>query len=237
MNIINALKNITFREHTIDLDFYSNPVKLRVHTPFEKKLFTNHEEKPILDKFSGLLLPDDIIYDIGSHAGYHSVYLASQLKNGKVIAFEPNPNCYEYLEENIDLNPQLNIFSENVAISNNNGVADFSFGAPYERSARLENNPEWNVIKTKIIALDEYSKNHEAPTVLKIDVEGAEDLVINGAKQMLKNVRMIFLELHLTMIQGGKEGAQHLRNEIIEFGFKETFVQPRRDEMHIFYEK
>jgi len=240
-NLMKYMKNLLYFNRTITISSRSQSIRFRVHSRFEENLFRNHEENNLLIMLSEKLRPNDIIYDVGSHAGYHSIFLASQLGNeGMVFAFEPNPNVFKYLMKNISLNRGLKIYAFQVAITDKVGKASLSFGEVYDRSARLGVEANWNVTEVETYSIDEFAKRKvHNPTVMKIDVEGAEDLVIKGALNSLKNgdVRVILLELHPTILNGGEKNANELRNTITDCGFTETFVQPRRQQIHILYEQ
>jgi FkbM family methyltransferase len=161
------------------------------------------------------------------------------LEEGCVFAFEPNPNCFGYLKQNIALNQGLRIHAFEMAISDKVGKAKLSFGGVYDRSARLGSEEEWDLKDVVTCSVDEFVRAHPFPTILKIDVEGAENLVINGALNSLENdsLRAILLELHPTMLSGQEETASELRCIVKACGFVEVLVKSRRDQMHILFEK
>lgn len=240
IHYLGSLKNLLYFSRTITIMCRNQCVRLRVHSKFEENLFRNHEEKNLLVMLSEKLRPNDIIYDVGSHAGYHSIFLSSQLgKEGVVFAFEPNPNCFKYLKENISLNPKLRINAFQIGITDEIGNAILSFGEAYERSARLGADENWDVTEIETYSIDEFAERHVNPTILKIDVEGAEDLVIKGAQNLLKtgDIRLILLELHPTLISGGEDAVKKLRHTVCDYGYIEKYEELRRQQIHILYEK
>ena len=72
-----------------------------------------------LDRF---LKPGDVVYDVGSNIGLFSVFAAKKVTGqGRVLAFEPNPETCRYLQENIRLNGLDNLSAFQVALGNSSG--------------------------------------------------------------------------------------------------------------------
>lgn len=158
------------------------------------------------------------IYDIGAHIGYHSLAFAIQVgPRGRVITFEPNPANTYRLKEILDLNPsvkdRIDLFE--VALADTPGEATFlctddleggsSTGGfvtdattLWERSVYIEKGgfKEITVPQETIDHLVE-TKKAAPPDILKIDVEGAEQLVLKGAERTLKTHQpAIIVEFH-----------------------------------------
>lgn len=238
--VIRQYYDYVYHKHVLPIIIKDTEVMFRIHTLTEEIILTNHEENHLLDMLSEKLKPNDVIYDIGSHIGYHALYLASQLDTtGVVYAFEPNPNCYEYLLDNISLNPQLKVHAMNIAISESNGEALLSFGDVYAPSAQLVNTKGKKHIYVQTKSLDMLSDELEPPTIIKVDVEGAEDSVIFGGENTLRTgrIRWIMMEFHPTMIDGGTTQIKILHNKLISFGYEVTFQQSRRQQEHVFYRR
>lgn len=229
----------TFTPMQLEVPCLGARVRLAVHCEIERRLFTRHEENPLLEMFCDRLRDGDVVYDVGAHAGYHSLYMASQLRQGEVYAFEPNPYCVRYLQENLQLNPQLRVNCIPAAVAECSGWADLSHGQAYEPSAKLgkADYPTSTMVAT--ISLDDFVQVRPCPTLLKIDVEGAEGLVLEGAAQVLyrPELRSIMLELHPGMLPGGPAEADTIRRRLLDAGFEQTFEQPRRQQLHLFYDR
>jgi len=103
--------------------------------PFgEINLTTSLDEKTFLfrhEKFSELIPEGSIVLDIGAHVGGFSIIFGSCVgKEGKVLAFEPNPTTFETLSENANLNPQFNITPYNLACTPENKKYIFNYTNP-----------------------------------------------------------------------------------------------------------
>src|SRR3954453_12530191 len=66
-------------------------------------------EKGFLDQFVAALQPGDVVFDIGASIGLMTVHAAAAVKNGKVVAFEPDPETLQRLKRNVSLNNLRNV--------------------------------------------------------------------------------------------------------------------------------
>jgi FkbM family methyltransferase len=137
----------------------------------------------------------DIFFDIGANIGYYSL-LASKLiaENGKVFSFEPDPDILKILQKN----KRDNITIVDKVISDVEGRVDFysrkNIGEKAISTINLENfqstslsKIEYIKIKSESTTLDSFCfLNNIFPDFIKIDVEGAEEKVIKGAKKILE---------------------------------------------------
>jgi FkbM family methyltransferase len=137
-----------------------------------------------------------IVLDIGANIGYFTLLLAATVgPTGRVIAFEPDPTNYDLLVRNIIGNDYDQIVAaENLALSNYSGTTNFfrssiSSGM-HTCSPAMQNhfptyeNPE--VITVPCMTLDDYFPLAEHITFIKLDVEGFELQVLEGAKDFLE---------------------------------------------------
>jgi FkbM family methyltransferase len=141
------------------------------------------------------------VLDIGAHVGYYTL-LASALvgPNGRVVAFEPNPENHGFLRRHMRLNDVTNVTMEDVAVSDSTGTASFAFGTG-SGTGRLA---EHGVLEVRTVRLDEYCREQGVePDVLKIDVEGAELTVLRGADEVIRSRHpVIFLSTHGEDVHG-----------------------------------
>lgn len=148
-----------------------------------------YKETNLTKFFIKNLTSDDVFYDIGANYGFYT-YLALEFCK-EVHSFEP----IDYIIESIRMNTlqEVNakkLFLHSVAISNKIGDAEFYLYKNHIGSSSLLINTESKdkvVLKVPTITLDEYIKTHNKSTIIKIDVEGAEKLVIEGWLNFFKN--------------------------------------------------
>lgn len=136
--------------------------------------------------------------DIGAHYGYFTLLAAVLVsKQGRVIACEPAPKSFYFLQENTKNDTQITAL--NTIVSNTNqSIKFFEFPnrfseynctdiAQYKNQQWFISNPpkEHVIVSTTI---DELTTNMTIqPNMIKIDVEGAELLVLSGGKAYLSN--------------------------------------------------
>ncbi len=155
------------------------------------------------------------IWDIGAHFGYHSLVFASLVgPQGKVVAFEPNPANIGRFKMHLDRNPALakRIILKEAAVADRTGETSFMMNDSIESGVSTGshltgvNTPltsdNYTLFKpqtVKLVTVDDLvaSSQAPAPTVLKIDVEGAEGLVLKGAAATIERYHpLLLIEIH-----------------------------------------
>jgi FkbM family methyltransferase len=178
------------------------------------------------------LKENDIFYDVGANYGFYT-YLALEFCK-EVHSFEPLPDVFENLKMNLE-NVE-NVFLNQVALSDKDGIERIytrnDKGLDASESSTIiklmldlhyDNYKFPNVLLIKTITLDVYLKDHNKPTVIKLDVEGAESLIIDGGYQFFKNNSPIITIEVLPSNKGGEismEAVEKLRR----LGYKSYFI-------------
>jgi FkbM family methyltransferase len=142
------------------------------------------------------LQPGMVFYDVGANAGFFSI-LASELvgQTGRVIAFEPHPKTVKQLNAQIAINNAKNIDIVRSAVCNKIGYAEFSDDTTSVGASLGESSARTITVKTT--TLDQEAERRPPPSLIKIDVEGAEIDVICGARRLISNKKPVLLvELH-----------------------------------------
>lgn len=145
--------------------------------------------------FEELLRPGHTVLDVGANVGYYTL-LASVLVGdpGRVHAFEPEPRNAGFLRRHASLNRRGNVRVEQAAVSDREGTARFDFGS----GSGTGHLADSGAIEVRTLSLDDYCAQHGlAPHAIKIDVEGAEMSVLQGARETLVRHRpILFLSTH-----------------------------------------
>lgn len=155
-----------------------------------------------LDKkrlFEQEIQKSSVVYDIGANTGFYTL-LASELvgNEGKVIAFEPFPENIFVLKKHTEINNLENVMIMEVAVSNENGKSFFSIAESSSEGCLVSKKTE-KTIEVPTVSIDDLisKKIILPPNYIKIDVEGAELNVLNGAKKTLSEFKpKIFLATH-----------------------------------------
>ena len=161
------------------------------------------------------LKPGDTFVDIGANVGFYALVASKSVdKTGKVFAFEPAPATMTALRTNIGLNRSTNIQAIELALSDRTGDTTLFLDAAHNSGAtsmRQSQNASQGVT-VMLDSYDNYALAHSLPppALVKIDVEGAECLVLKGMCELLAQPNkppMIIevSELSLTQMGGSKE--------------------------------
>jgi FkbM family methyltransferase len=147
--------------------------------------------------FEALIRPGDTVVDVGANLGFFTLLFSSLVgETGAVIACEPMPLALERLRRHLALNEAKNVTLHAVAVSSTNGEARFYLGPP-EHTSISSLNPREHAAEVIVSCrrLDDLLAGRHVDFI-KIDVEGAEADVLEGAEETLRRgVRNIVAEV------------------------------------------
>jgi FkbM family methyltransferase len=132
------------------------------------------------------------VVDVGANIGAFSLYQAMVKHAELVIALEPSPQVFPRLAKNIEINGLKNVRVVNAAVGDKQGVLSFSEGR-MSINCRVS---EFGPLKVPCVTLDAELSSTPSIDILKIDAEGYERHVLQGASETLKKTKRIGLELH-----------------------------------------
>lgn len=145
--------------------------------------------------------PGMVCFDVGANIGLMSVHMARRIgPGGTLFSFEPVPTVFPRLEQHI----RKNAFEDRsslhaVALSNESGQAEIHYGNEEftnQGMASLVSTSRGGVERTCIVEtarLDDFVERHgiERIDFIKVDIEGAEPLFLEGAQRVLRAMRPI----------------------------------------------
>jgi len=152
----------------------------------------------------GYIRPGDVFYDVGANVGAYSLVADRQMDGtGRVYAFEPGFSTFPTLVRNVFLNNvQDRVVPLSVALADSSGLVPITYstveagGAKHTFGQSSADQPWQRVVS---FALDELRERFglEQPNLIKIDVDGAEPLVLRGAPQTLRDpaLRSVLVEV------------------------------------------
>jgi FkbM family methyltransferase len=173
--------------------------------------------------FEGEIGPGDIVVDVGANVGYYTLLAARSVgPTGKVYAFEPDPEAFALLEENVRLNGLTNVVTIRKALASEAGTMTL-FRNPANRGDHRLYDPDGgrNGILVEVTTLDAELGDVRGIALVKIDTQGAECSILDGARQLLARERgmgiiMEYTPKYLRALGADPEGC--LR-ELEGFGF------------------
>lgn len=146
-------------------------------------------ELDLLEALSHLDLTDGIVVDVGAHIGNHTIYFASVM-GLRTVAIEPRPESFHLLQMNVAANGVTELVeAHQVALGASAGRASLVQRDPNNTGAfRTEVSQTGDV---RVVPLDELISTGARVSLLKIDVEGAERSVLDGAASILTTFRPV----------------------------------------------
>lgn len=197
-----------------------------------KNIYNGFEENEIL--FLRRYLKDsDTFIDIGSNIGLFSLNAAQIVgKNGSVIAFEPTPLTFKRLVENIELNHYEKIIhAYNIGISEKKGNLSLNVSENgYDAWNTFANQDDPKFSKRVEISVDtldaflevHFNKRKEEISLIKIDVEGWERHVLNGAKSLLitEHAPVLMVEFTESNLFAAGTSCFEIYDMVVSFGYQ-----------------
>jgi len=147
-----------------------------------------YNEPKTFDFIMKYLKSSKIFVDVGANIGGYAIRAA---KYCKVYAFEPLPRNYNLLKLNEKIN-NVKINSFKVAAGNSEERIKLYYNSNYPGKPSVMRRQK-DFIEVEMKQLDKLI-DEEKIDLIKIDVEGAEDLVLEGAKNCLKRTNVVIIE-------------------------------------------
>lgn len=164
-----------------------------------------------LDVIEPLLSNQDIVFDVGTNIGSVANWFANRTKH--VHCFEPHPDNLRMTTEQIEIRKTKNITLSQIALGCEPGTLHLNVKSFHGHHSLVDTkiSPTIEKIEVEVDTVDRYcrTKNIEQIDFLKIDVEGFEEEVLKGAKDMLSHgkVRLVLFEHRAAILSSvGKHG-------------------------------
>jgi FkbM family methyltransferase len=185
-------------------------------------IYENYERE-IFRRFCN---PGAVVVDVGANVGLYTVTAASQVgANGRVIAIEPHPESYSYLQKTIEANGLSQVKSFNVALGDRRGMVTLFLTEENKADSRIyDATGQRPKIAVEMIDLDDLLAENQIDAVhlIKMDIQGSEGLALRG---MLKTIARspevtIFTEFWPWGIEETGESAADFLRELMRAGFR-----------------
>jgi len=203
--------------------FYCNP---RINV--ERKIIRDGLYGPhILKYMDALHVPNSIVLDVGANMGAYAIPLAKAFADIEVHAFEPNPFAVDRLRRNLSVNGVTNVLLQQYAVGAQPGRMDLHAFAEEDLglSSLIPPPKEGSRnIPVEVITLDGfYRTNQRRISLIKIDVQGFEFQVLQGARDLISKQKPYILLDHEDNLfsepLGAEEAKQNLQNLFSQCGY------------------
>lgn len=186
-------------------------------------------EPAIQSLIEATLRPGDVAFDVGSNLGYFTLLMATKVNpDGRVVAFEPDPEMFAALERNLERNSDAAtaVTPLPVAAGAAQGKVRFARGWRATRGRVVASGGDLDVDVTTV---DETSERYGSPRLLKIDVEGGELDVLRGARAVLSEARpLVLVEVHSIQLEAQcarfLESLDYECSRQVDIGKKEPYL-------------
>lgn len=165
-----------------------------------------------------------VFADIGANIGLHSLAVKEKFPDTPVIAFDPSPFSWSYLEITIRENPIEGMQLIPIALGNKEGSVDFytwgenSSGDSLQNTGRQPGTP-FSVIKVPLRRFDDIPESRDA-TVIKMDCEGAEFFILQGMNDTIsRNRPLIVTEFYEENQRAFGVSGEQVYDLVISFGY------------------
>jgi FkbM family methyltransferase len=173
--------------------------------------------------------PNDVCVDVGANIGYFTLLFSSlTAPAGRVFSFEPVQSNVRLMKASIELNQIKNVQVESIALADRDGATEFSVSTDGAYSSLVNTGRKAEAAKVQICMerFETYARKNDIDKIdiLKVDVEGAEGLVIAGMGRFLErssaSPRIIQLELTDDNCAAYNMTAQSIADTVVNHGYK-----------------
>jgi FkbM family methyltransferase len=188
-------------------------------------------EPPTAHVISTLLSPGDTFIDVGANSGFFTLLASNQVgPTGRVLSFEPLPSMRRRIMENISLNGMENVTLYGAALSNTVGEVTFYEGPQGHKgiSSMRPIGETSAILQVPTMPLDNLADKIPSIKLIKIDVEGAEQLVIEGMERLLaQHHPYLVIEITDQYLKPFGHSAQGLSNLLCSMGYRMYKITPQ----------
>jgi FkbM family methyltransferase len=195
--------------------------RLRLDLKTEKYYWLGTHEAAVQQALARETKPGMTVYDVGAHLGFFTLGLARLVgAGGRVVAFDPLPENIRALRANLELNLEQagNVQVVQAAVANVSGRVRLYRGSdPSQARLAPSRVAPGDSLEVASLTLDEFvfHRGVPAPQLVKLDVEGAEGMALQGARRLLREIKPVWiLEVH------GAAAAQAVWEELRRADYK-----------------
>lgn len=199
---------------------------LHLDPRFEMDYASGKYEPQIQNILSSHLRPGSVFYDVGAHIGVLSLLAARCVgRTGSVFAFEADPENVQRIEAHARRNMLDQIQTIPCAVWSSAGQLQFERASA--QSSRNQGTvtaegsvSSSNTVEIEAVSLDGFVSGHRPPTLIKVDVEGAEAAVLRGSEKVFAQGKPVLIcEVH------NERAAEEVSKWLVERGYTLEWLQ------------
>jgi FkbM family methyltransferase len=198
-----AYKRIRRGKPIVQTRFLDCELLVRAHEEVGRNIVVGDFEFDDLRHFLDHVRDQDLVFDIGANVGAYCVPIGRRFPQARVVSFEPIPLNAALIEVSILANRISNVEVVRACVTDAPGSVEFSVSedSAYSSMIATQRKAEAGRLVCRAVSLDDYVHERAlpAPDVVKIDVEGAELKVLQGAVQLFSGAdaspRFVMIEL------------------------------------------
>jgi FkbM family methyltransferase len=167
--------------------------------------------------------------DIGANTGQFTKTILALLPNSKIYSFEPLPDCFKELQQFTDRHSNITVL--NVGIGDKSGSLSFEQNAFSPSSSFLKmadahkqayvHTQNTKTVEVKIDRLDDITEdfNLGSSLLIKIDVQGYEDKVLQGGMKTIQQAKIVIIETSFVHLYESQPLFDNIYNSFRDWGF------------------
>ena len=173
----------------------------------------------IFDFLKKALQPGMVYVDVGANIGSHAINAARIVgEEGRVFAFEADPETHRVLERNIELNQISNVILKQTCVSDSLGTVTFYKHKDSAKSSIVDRGEKTSVT-LPADQLDNLVPAEARIDIVKIDVEGAEINVLRGAQKIFTERPPSTVIIEVFDVRNGADKSQGIREILEGYGY------------------
>jgi FkbM family methyltransferase len=150
--------------------------------------FVENEERQVTEIFKSLIERSSLVVDVGANIGWYTLLAAKRAR--KVYSFEPSPVSFSLLQRSVSKNGFKNVAAYPYCVSEREGSVTLHLADSGNKGLHsIVRNIGSQTIEVRSVTIDSMFPS-ETIDLMKIDVEGAELLVLLGAHKMIEEGRL-----------------------------------------------
>ena len=195
--------------------------------------FGTYEEESC-DRWVPIAKQAHTIFDVGANVGLYSLLAGAANPQAAIHAFEPTPEVFETLVENLRLNDLSNVLANRTAVGRTTGKSFLHLCAGSDGSNEGMNYVSSESVSrsdkaVEVVAIDDYCRTRGIGSIdlLKLDIEGGEFDALLGAERLLsqKAIGCIFVELTEWAAKRNGHSTRDIKRLLADAGYRVYLLQ------------